>query len=81
MSPAGTLVMAKRGPGRPKRNERELVTVKVDRAMAAKAKAIATNRGTSVAEVLSELLEVPLDRAYAQMLRDLEHGGKKGGER
>jgi hypothetical protein len=70
MSPAGTLVMAKRG--RPKRSERELVTVKVDRALAAKAKAISTHRGSSVAEVLSELLERPLNAAYAQMLHELE---------
>lgn len=78
MDSSGTGVMAK--AGRPKRSERELMTVKIDRALAAKAKLLSTHRGTSVAELLSELLEVPLDRAYAQMIRDLDHRKAKGDE-
>lgn len=48
------------------------VTVKLDRALVGKAKLIATHRGIAAAELLSELLRVPIDRAYAQMLRELE---------
>ena len=58
--------------GRPKRSERNDVTVKLDRTLVGKAKLIATHRGIPVAELLSELLRVPVDRAYAQMLRELE---------
>ena len=58
--------------GRPKTSERTDVAVKIDRAVAAKAKAIATHRGTSVAEVLSELARPAIDKAYAAMLRELE---------
>lgn len=74
MRRSGVVSMGKRG--RPKRIEREQVTVKIDKAIATKAKAIGTHRGISVAEVLSGLLEVPIDRAYAQMLRELEHKGE-----
>jgi hypothetical protein len=58
--------------GRPKRSERDDVTVKLDRALVAKAKLIAAHRGSNVAELLSELLRAPIDRAYAQMVRELE---------
>ena len=57
--------------GRPK-GDRDDVTVKVARQIASKAKMIASDRGVSVAEVLSEILEVPINRSYAQMLRNLE---------
>jgi hypothetical protein len=66
-----------RPKGRPKRSERDDVTVKVDRTLIGKAKLIATHQGVPVAELLTELLRVPVDRAYAQMLRDLEGKGAK----
>ncbi len=64
-------VMAK-PKGRPKRSEREDVTVKIDRVLAGRAKHVASYRGIPLAELLTELVESPLDRAYAAMLRDLE---------
>lgn len=67
-------VMAK-ARGRPRRSERDDVTVKVDRAIVGMAKAIATSRGIALAELLSELLEAPVSKSYAQMLRDLEAKG------
>lgn len=67
--------MAK-GRGRPKTSERDDSTVKVDRTLLGKAKLIATNRGIPVAELLSEMLAAPIDKGYAQMLRDLEGKGK-----
>ena len=64
--------------GRPKTSERHDVTVKVDRRLVGKAKLIATHRGISVAELLTELLDGPVDRAYVAMLRELEgKGGTK----
>lgn len=64
-------VMA-RPKGRPKRSERDDVTVKIDRAIVGMAKAIATSRGITLAELLSESLEGPISKSYAQMLRDLD---------
>jgi hypothetical protein len=61
--------------GRPKRSERDDMTMKVDRTLVGKAQLIATHRGVSAAELLSDLLEAPLDRASAQMLRDLDARG------
>ena len=69
-------VVAKKA-GRPKRSERDDRTVRIDRRLAAMAKSIADARGTSTAELLSDMLNAPLSRAYADLLRDLE---KKGGE-
>jgi hypothetical protein len=61
--------------GRPKTSERDDSTVRIDRTVLGKAKLVATHRGVSVAELLSEVVRVPVDRAYAAMLRELE-GGK-----
>ena len=58
--------------GRPKRSGRDDVSVKINRALIGKAKLLAAHRSISVAELLSEILAAPLDRAYAQMLRELE---------
>ena len=62
--------------GRPKRSEREDVSVKVDQRIVGKAKLIARHRGVPLAELLSDLLESPVDRAYLQMLRELESGSE-----
>lgn len=63
-----------RAKGRPKRSDRDDITVKVDRTTIGKAKLVATHRGIPVAELLTELLRKPIDQAYVAMLRDLEHG-------
>jgi hypothetical protein len=63
--------------GRPKRSERDDVTVKLDRTLVGKAKLVATHQGVPVAELLSDLARGPLDKAYAQMLRELEGKGAK----
>jgi hypothetical protein len=55
-----------RAKGRPKRSERDDVTVKVDRTLVGKAKLIATHRGISVAELFTEAL------------RELEAGQGRG---
>jgi hypothetical protein len=63
--------------GRPKTSDRDEATTRLDRTLIGKAKLIATHQGISVGELLSELVRGPLDRAYAQMLRDLEPKGGK----
>jgi ribosomal protein L7/L12 len=62
--------------GRPKGrvSERDDVTVKLDRAIVGKAKAIALHRGITVAELLSDAAKPVIDKAYAAMLRELEAG-------
>lgn len=57
--------------GRPT-TDRDDVSAKIDRAIMAKAKLIAADRGVTAAQLLSELLRGPVDRAYAEMLRKLE---------
>ncbi len=63
-----------RPKGRPKTSERDDATTRLDRALIGKAKAVATHRGISTGELLSELVRGPLDKAYAAMLRELERG-------
>lgn len=58
--------------GRPKSSERDDATVKMDRKLLGKAKLIATHKGVPVAELLTDMLSVPIDKAYAQMLRELD---------
>jgi hypothetical protein len=71
-APAGTPMARVRG----KKSERDDVAVKVDRAIVGKAKMIATHRGISVAELLSDAAKPVIDKAYAQMLRELEAAPK-----
>lgn len=66
--------MAKKA-GRPKTSERDDVSVKVDRVIVGKAKLIAAHRGVTLAELLSESLRSPIDKAYGQMLRELNAEG------
>lgn len=69
MKATGGPAMAKRR-GRPE-SGRDDVTVKLDRAVVAKAKLIAAHRGTTVAELLTEAVKGPIDRLYLAMLREL----------
>lgn len=64
--------MAPAKKGRPKTSTRDDVTTKLDRKLVAKAHVIARERDTSVAELLSEMLRAPIDRAYAQVVRSLD---------
>lgn len=64
--------------GRPKRSERDDVTTKIDRNLVGKAHVIARERGITVAELLSELLRGPIDKAYAAVVRSLDKQEDKG---
>lgn len=63
--------------GRPRRSERQDITVKMDRTVIGKAKLVATHQGIPVAELLTEMVRGPVDKAYMVMLRDLEGKGTK----
>ena len=65
-----------RKTGRPKGDRNDVS--KIDRAIMAKVKAIATDRGMSAAGY-DELLETPVDRAYAAMLRKLDAKDRASG--
>jgi len=57
-----------------KKSERDDVAVKLDRAVVGKARMIATHKGISVAELLSDMVRPSVDKAYGQMLRELDSG-------
>jgi hypothetical protein len=64
--------------GRPQ-SERNDVSVKLDRTLVGKARLVATHRGVTMAELLSEIIRGPLDRYYGQMVKEL--GIKEGGHK
>lgn len=57
-------------------NRPDDVSVFLDRRIVGKAKLIAKHEGVSVAALLSELTKAPVDKAYLQMLRDLDEAEK-----
>lgn len=61
--------------GRPKTSERDDVAVKLDRAIASMAKVIAASKGIPLAQLLTEIVEGPVSRAYAARMRELEGKG------
>jgi hypothetical protein len=75
MSVAGA-VMAKKKMGRPKTSNRDDVSIKFDRVLARRAKAVADSRSTSMAEYLSELARSTIDRDYSQLMRELDESGR-----
>src|SRR4051812_7706088 len=70
---AGTTV-AKKKMGRPQTSERQDVSIKFDRTLAGKARAIAIGRGITMAAYLSDMTRPVIDRDYAKLMRDLESG-------
>jgi hypothetical protein len=57
--------------GRPKRSERDDVPVKIERAIIEKAKFVAMRKHTTMAELLTEILRAPIERAYRQEVENL----------
>jgi hypothetical protein len=62
------------GSGRPKTGRND-VAVKVDRAVASKAKAVAQHLGVPLGEIMTDAARATVDRMYAKMLRELEVSG------
>lgn len=71
MSSVLEAVTMARPRGRP-RSERDDVTAKLDRAVVLMGKAIARYKGVTLAEYLSDLLEGPVSKEYAKMLREID---------
>lgn len=59
-----------------KRSDRDDVTVKIDRVLAEKAKLVALRRRITMAELLTEILRAPVDRAYKQEVGKLAQEGE-----
>jgi hypothetical protein len=74
MGQLGYQTMA-RPRGRPK-TDRDDTTVRLDRALASKARAISLHRGIPVGQYLSELLDQPINAGYLAMLRELDASSK-----
>jgi hypothetical protein len=69
-------VMAKKKMGRPKTSTRDDVSIKFDRVLARRAKAVADSQRISMAEYLSGIAQPAIDRDYAQLMRELDQSGK-----
>jgi hypothetical protein len=69
-------VMAKKKMGRPKTSTRDDVSIKFDRVLGRRAKAIADSRRISMAEYLEEITRPVIDRDYAKLMRELDESGK-----
>jgi hypothetical protein len=63
--------------GRPKSSERDDVTVRLDRLVARRIKAVADYRGVTTAELLTELVRKPADSAFAAMVAEINKAGGK----
>jgi hypothetical protein len=64
--------VAEKRMGRPKTSLRDDVTVKIDRRLATRAKFVASLRGIPLAELVSDMLTTPVDKAFAQAGKELE---------
>ena len=65
--------------GRPKTSDRNDVSIKFDRLLAARARHVAESKGISMAQYLSEISRAQIDREYGELLRDLE-GRSRGSD-
>jgi hypothetical protein len=78
----------KAGPGRPK-GDRNDVSVKIDKRIVGMARYVALHQGKSIAELLSGILEGPIEREYVKLVamadkevkeEGVESKGKRKGE-
>lgn len=74
MTTKETGLVAKKG--RPKKSERDDGVARIDRQILAMARQVAIARRISLAEYLSEILRGPVEKAYAQLLRDIDERRK-----
>jgi uncharacterized protein (DUF4415 family) len=66
--------MMGRARGRPRREGREYVSVRIDKAVVAQAKLIAAREGKSIGDLLSDMLQAPITKAYGRLLRETAGG-------
>ena len=68
--------MAKKA-GRPKTSDRDDATCRINRVILGRAQAVAKYRGIPVAQLLSELLDLPVQREYLAMVKESDTLSKK----
>jgi hypothetical protein len=61
--------------GRPKQEKRHDASAKIDAGILARARAVATARGITLAEYLSEVLRAPVARDFAREMKKIEEEG------
>lgn len=61
------------GSGRPK-TDRDDVAVKIDRTVVDKAKLVASRKGVSLAEYVTELIRGPVEKGFSQAVREMGAG-------
>lgn len=74
------LQVAERGMAAKKRAEkpkRDDAAVKIDRTLTDKAKFVASRKGVTMAEYLSELIRAPVERDFTKAIREMGEGGTK----
>lgn len=64
--------------GRP-RSDRDDVPVKLDRRLVDQARVVAAFRKTTLVEMLSDMLKVPVERAHQQMVKELNRDADGAG--
>lgn len=62
--------------GRPKSSERHDVSIKFDKSLVAMARMVATAKGTSLAEYLSEAARPVIEKDFAREMKRLEGSGQ-----
>jgi hypothetical protein len=63
----------------PEKGKRDDVAVKIDRTLADKAKLVASRRGLTLAEYLTELNRPAIERDFAKVIREMGADGPKAG--
>jgi hypothetical protein len=61
--------------GRPRKSERNDMTVRIERRLATMLKSLAEYHGIAAAELLSGYARPAIERAFAQMMQELEKKG------
>lgn len=56
--------------------KRDDVAVKIDRTLGDKAKFVASRKGVTMAEYLSDLIRTPVERDFDKAVREMGAGGK-----
>ncbi|MDR3621570.1 MAG: hypothetical protein P4L85_19620 [Paludisphaera borealis] len=64
--------------GRPK-GDRNDVSTRIDKRVVGMARVVATHRGITIAELLSDTLEGPIEKAYLELMAKADKEAKKGG--
>jgi hypothetical protein len=62
---------------RAEKGKRDDVAVKIDRTLGDKAKFVASRKGSTMAEYLSELLRGPVEKDFDRAVKEMGAGGQK----